>query len=1002
MSRGYLWCSFTTAILLGIVMWVWVVVDLSATRQRDLDTAVQKGAIITQILEWHMLAITQKMDARLSEFVFRFQRDIAAGRNREGIQASLNRNQILYPEVRGFQVTDTQGTPIFADGSLAIPIDPDSADFFQKLRDDPEAGMVISQPLLSRVTDEWLILYGRRLEDAQGRFIGVAALAVRSRFFEASALSLQLARGETIALAGPGQKLVLHLPRLPEDMATPLGKTAFVTALAADALEGSFFQKDAWDGTKRLFYFQNTQDSGMPFIIMFGQEERQILLGWRQRLAIYVVLCSAVSLILALLIRSWYLTYRRVEHQAEYLSRQVEDKDREWRALLDSFPDPAWLVDLEGRYLAVNETFCTRLELKREEVIGYTVAQLFSEEEVRALAQGWQATLEKKRPTAQVVWFNLQGKGRVPVEIRRVPVFDEKGAVRALAGVARNLSADYETKSRQYLLAQLFENNHEGLLIINGEEKITVANRAFAEAIGYDQEEILGRYPGHFRAPRHDPAFIDEISRLLRTQGRWNGEIWLQHKNGREIPMECRILPLVDQMEQRCWIVFMSNLTERKLSESHIDALANVDTLTGLPNRGSFMHMLARRLESGGAVGAALTLDLNQLSRVNDAYGHLAGDYLLRRVGKRMRRLLRGQDVLGRLGDDQFGILLDEVDARSVEIVIRKILNMVARPIVVEGETVTCTASIGVCLIPADGQDAKTILRNADAAMHDARTLGPGNYRFFSPEMNTRLTDRLRRENDLRNAARRGELRLYYQPQVNITQNRIIGCEALLRWVHPEKGLVPPLNFIPLAEETGLILPIGKWVLEEACRQNKAWQEAGLPPITVAVNLSAIQFQDQELTNNVVRALERSGLEARWLELEITESVLMQEPEQVVRTLENLKALGVRLSIDDFGTGYSSLAYLKRFPIDKIKIDRSFIQDLGANNDDAVIVRMVLGMVRELRLQAIAEGVEDQEQLAFLMSCQCPEYQGYLCSKPLPSEEFRALLEQAQGHPPRH
>jgi diguanylate cyclase (GGDEF)-like protein/PAS domain S-box-containing protein len=993
MTKMRLGNSLLTMVLLGLLMWGWVVTDLQETRRRDLDAAAQKGAILTQVLERYMVAMTQKMNARLSEFVFRFQREIAAGRNQEGIQASLSRNLLLYPEVRGFQVMDAQGRLLFTDEGLFVPLDSETSGFFQKLRNNPEAGVVISRPLQSSVTDEWLIMFGHRLENAKGAFVGVAALIVRCSFFEDFAFNLKLAPGETIALSGPDRKLILHLPRLPDGAATPLEKTAFAAALASGEHESAFFLQDPQDGTNRLFYFRDMRNAEpkLPFAVMLGQEERYILTAWRQRMVIYVVLCGVITFVLVFLMRALLLNYHRVEDQAERLEREVKGKDSEWRALLDSFPDPAWLVDLEGRYLAVNKTFCTRLEKTEEEVINHHYSTILStDEEIASFTQGREDVLEQKAPMEQIIWVCLKGK-QVPIEIRRVPVFDDEGKICALAGVARNLSTRYEMESQQNLLTQLFENNHEGLLVMDAKEKIILANQAFAEAIGYSQEDILGHYPGEFRAPCHDIQFVREIGLRLKTHGSWRGEFVLLHKDGREVPMECRIMPLADRMKRANWIVFMTNLSERRASEAHIDALANVDVLTGLPNRASFARVLKHQLETKSA-SAMLMLDINQLSRINDAYGHLAGDYLLRRIGKRMRRLLRGQDVLGRLGDDQFGIVLGEADARGVEIVIRKLMNMVSKPVVIEGDSVTSTVCIGASLVPTDGEDAETIMRNADAAMHYARALGPSNYRFFSPEMNLHLTERLRRENDLRSALEHNELRLYYQPQVEVSGERIVGCEALLRWIHPEKGVVPPLDFIPLAEETGLILPIGKWALEEACRQNKAWQDKGLPPITMAVNLSAVQFQDTSLIDNVVHALESTGLEARWLELEITESVLMQDPEQVVAILENLKALGVRLSIDDFGTGYSSLAYLKRFPIDKIKIDRSFIQDLSTDADDAVIVRMVLGMVRELCLQAIAEGVEDREQLGFLMACQCQEYQGYLCSRPLPGKEFEVLL----------
>jgi diguanylate cyclase (GGDEF)-like protein/PAS domain S-box-containing protein len=656
------------------------------------------------------------------------------------------------------------------------------------------------------------------------------------------------------------------------------------------------------------------------------------------------------------------------------------------------------LIDLDERWLAVNERFCKTLNLSAEYVLNRHVDELLTElmpdGDMESLKLWRQAFYAVGITTPQVFWLQRGNQEKIPYEIRRTPIFDDEGNVRGLAAVARELTDRYEAKTHQQLLAQIFDHNTGGILMLDENRDIVTANQVFANSIGYRQEEIRGLHLRKLISPNyHSAEFLDSVVRRLHEKTIMNGELWLLCKDGSVKSFNARLIPLINDQQTESWLMFTDDLSERKMTEAHIETLTNQDALTGLSNRHGFTNSLQERLQRSGE-HALLLLDLNQFSRINDAYGHLVGDYLLRRIGKRIRRLLREQDSVGRLGDNQFAVLAAHVDAQNVQNIINKLIAAVSKPVVVDKQSISCTACIGISLAPQDGQTAELLLQNADTAMHHAHDIGPNTYRFFSSEMNARLVIRLNRETDLRKALEQQEFILHYQPQVDVSDGSIIGCEALLRWQHPTLGLVPPLDFIPLAEETGQILPIGKWVLEEACRQNKAWQDQGLPPITMAVNLSAVQFLDEQIGDHITHALESSGLAPRWLELEITESVLMRDPEQVVTTLEQLKNLGVRLSIDDFGTGYSSLAYLKRFPVDKIKIDQSFIRDVCASNDDAAIVRMVLGMARELRLHAIAEGVESEEQLHFLEAWQCHEYQGFLCSRPVPGADFETFLRQ--------
>jgi len=420
------------------------------------------------------------------------------------------------------------------------------------------------------------------------------------------------------------------------------------------------------------------------------------------------------------------------------------------------------------------------------------------------------------------------------------------------------------------------------------------------------------------------------------------------------------------------------------------------DALTRLPNRLLLEDRIGQAIGSclrAGARCAVLFVDLDRFKSVNDSLGHFVGDELLRTIAERLHGAVRAEDTVSRLGGDEFVVLLRQVEGDDdVAGVARKIADLVGAAVQVERRELSVTASIGAAIFPEHGANTQTLITNADAAMYHVKKSGRNGFQIFRPTMSTFFPDRLALEHDLRKALERREFELHYQPKVDVASGGLSGMEALLRWRHPTRGLVHPGEFIPLSEETGLIVPLGQWVLREACRQNRAWQSQGLPPLRVAVNISAVQLRHDDLADHVLLALRESGLAARYLEVEITESVVMQNASGAVLMLDRLSALGVHLAVDDFGTGYSSLSYLKRLPIDTLKIDQSFIRDLSIDHSDAVIVEAIIALAHSLKLQAVAEGVEEKVQLAFLRSLGVDQYQGFLYSKPLSAAEFERFL----------
>ncbi|MGE0082550.1 MAG: putative bifunctional diguanylate cyclase/phosphodiesterase, partial [Thiohalomonadaceae bacterium] len=584
----------------------------------------------------------------------------------------------------------------------------------------------------------------------------------------------------------------------------------------------------------------------------------------------------------------------------------------------------------------------------------------------------------------------------VEVMVKVIPAGDGNPQ-RTLIGI-HDLSRTRKTEEELRLAASVFEGSHEGIAITDASRTILRINTAFsritgisaAEAVGHTVQDLLAADDG---GDARQQYIWDSVAR----QGLWQGEVWYRRQQGEMFPAWHRVSALRDHRgEVLHYINLFTDITDKKLSEERIHHLAHYDVLTDLPNRLLFNDRLAHSMERAqrtGARVALLFLDLDHFKNVNDTLGHEFGDKLLRVIAERLRSAVREQDTVARLGGDEFTVVLEHLArVQDAGVVANKILEAVAHPVNLQGHELFVRASIGISIFPDDGRDVQTLLRNADAAMYRAKEHGRNTYQYYTPELTVASIERLDLENALRRALERGELFLQYQPQVAIPSGRIVGAEALLRWNHPTKGLIPPSQFIPLAEDAGLMVLIGAWVIETACMQLRVWRDEGLPLRRMAVNLSGQQITRGELVETVGNILERTGVDPADLELEITESFVMAHLGDGLDTLYGLKRLGITLAIDDFGTGYSSLAYLKRLPIDRLKIDRSFVHDIPADRDDMAIAATIIAMAHNLDLQVIAEGVEQPAQVDFLGRHRCDEVQGYLYGKPLSAADFRALF----------
>ncbi len=522
-------------------------------------------------------------------------------------------------------------------------------------------------------------------------------------------------------------------------------------------------------------------------------------------------------------------------------------------------------------------------------------------------------------------------------------------------------------------------------------------NNAFERHIGYPLEQIVGQTV-YGVAPKEKAKIYHDADLVLLREGKTQVyETTIQAADGKQSTVLFHKSVYYEPDGELGGIVgTMIDITDRKQAEMDMRRMAFSDTITGLANRSLLMNRLDQDLEIArreGHSGALLFLDIDRFKDINDTYGHTVGDQLLQMVAERLKPIIRQVDTLARFGSDEFILLLSSLrNQQDAVLVVEKISSLMKSPFQLQDREVTISFSIGLALFPEDGGDAETLLKHSDMAVHSAKQEGGKGFHFFSEEMNRRVQERHAMEGSLRQALEKDELFLVYQPQYDLEKGRMTGVEALLRWRHPEKGLIPPTHFIPLAEETGLILPIGRKVLHMACAQNVSWQQAGYPPLRMGVNLSGVQFRQDDLLEMVDQILAETGLRPNFLELELTESILMESAEKNIGTLTELKMRGIHLAIDDFGTGYSSLSYLKHFPVDRIKIDRSFIRDLPDDNDNAAIVETIIAMAKSMNLQVIAEGVETGDQLEFLSMRNCFEIQGYYFAKPQPPEEIQVLL----------
>jgi diguanylate cyclase (GGDEF)-like protein/PAS domain S-box-containing protein len=687
------------------------------------------------------------------------------------------------------------------------------------------------------------------------------------------------------------------------------------------------------------------------------------------------------------------------------LSESKESEAR-YRGLLEAAPDAMVVVDQGGEIVLLNVQAEKQFGYRRDELVGQKVKNIIPEGFAeRLIADGTRSAAEA---LAQEIGTGIELTGRrkdgsdFPIEIMLSPLESAEGIL--VTAAIRDISV---RKAAEKHLAQM-EGRYRGLLeaapdamvVVDQGGEIVLLNVQAEKQFGYRRDELVGQkvkniIPEGF-AERLIADSLRSAEAALAQQIGTGIELNGRRKDGSQFPIEIMLSPLKGA-EGILVTAAIRNITTRKKAEALMIHSSEHDFLTGLPNR----MLLNDRVNQAILLAlrhrrrvAVLFLDLDGFKHINDSLGHPTGDKLLQSVGKRLVDCVRGSDTVSRQGGDEFVVLLsEEEDSEDASIAARRMLRAVAEAHFIDQHDLHVTCSVGVSVYPDDGVDAETLIKNADTAMYQAKENGRQTYQFFKPAMNVRAVERQSIEEGLRRALEREEFVVHYQPKIDLKTGRITGAEALLRWTHPIRGPVSPGQFIPVAEDCGLILPIGTWVLRQACQQAQAWVAAGLPMGTMAVNISAMQLREENFVDSVFAIFKETGLDPRFLEVELTESVLMKHAEATASILKALRDRGVQVAVDDFGTGYSSLSYLRKFPIDALKIDQSFVSQITTVPDETIIVKAVIGMGRSLKLRVVAEGVETQEQLAFLQAHKCDEAQGYYFSRPVLPEQFAKLLE---------
>lgn len=985
---------FVTVLALNLFMAALLTYTLDASYKRKIAEVRANVANLALMIDHGIAGAAREVSLVVQELQYFLERKLQAAQPLEKVEINelIHARESWIGSIANIRITDAEGQVRFTlDDDMQLLSYADF-DIFQQLKQDPAAGLSITPLIQSPFTGEWILLFAHRYNHPDGAFAGVVAASVRASHFIRLISDLELGPNGIALVRDLEKRLIARHPPLdmPAGHTGTIGGSSELTALMQSGVRsGIFYSEGTADGITRTDAFRRSEE--LPVIIVAGFGEDDYLAIWRHDrnkaigLALLFLLVTSIGS---------HMLWRQI--------RASHRANRRSQMLLQHASDGIHIVDQYGHLKEASDSFYRMLGHPASDGTERSVSSwdaMHSPEELQNIIAG---SLRYKRVTTYESQFRHRDGHTFPVEVTSVPL--EIDGQSLLFNAARDITARKRVEEDLRIAARAFESQ-VGMLITDADLHILRCNEAFSRITGYQMQDVVGRQPKLLQSGRHDTKFYAAMWRALNTEGAWQGEIWNKRKNGEIYPQLLSIGSVRDEQgETTHYVASLSDISARKADEEQMRTLAFYDSLTKLPNRRLFLerldhaHAATQRLATFGAL---LVVDLDNFKTLNDSEGHAAGDQLLAQVAKRLVECVPHNEAVARLGGDEFVILLDnlgshEVEAaRQAEQLAQTVLGSLARPYTLLHSEYRGSASIGIALFgPGDTQAAADILSHAHLAMSEAKSAGSNGMCFFDTRMPAQVRERSEIDAGLRIALEQNQFALYYQAQVD-DQAKVVGAEALVRWIHPEQGMISPARFIPIAEENGLILPLGNWVLETACQQLARWaQDPQLAELTLAVNVSANQLSQANFVEKVQTILAESGAPASKLKLELTESALVHEIESIILKMSELKRVGVGFSLDDFGTGYSSLNYLSRLPLDQLKIDQSFVQNMLQDANSGEIAQMIIMLAERMGLSVLAEGVETPEQQAALQGRGCHYFQGYLFGRPLAIEEFeRALLE---------
>ena len=960
--------------------------QLLQSRGDALDNASRNASVITRVLEEQTRGTLDAVDLALRSAE---RSALSTVPFDPALDRTLQDNLTSLPFVRALWVLDASGKMVHDSEHVSGSYNLAERAYFRVHRDNPSAGLYIDRPIMSRLGIP-TIAVSRRITRADGSFGGVAVAALEPVALRKFYQAIMPGRDGVVTLARNDGVLLLRVPEAGTDR-NPAPLTRLIQE-SAGRVEGSYYARSTIDGIDRKFFFRRV--ARQPLVLVVGIGTADTLAAWRRGAMAYV----AVSLGFLLLVL-WLSAMAIKELGARHtLNLALEESGRELAAAQHLARIGSWRLELDTGRGHWSEEMYRVLGLEPA-AIPPTLAQfntLLHPDDVPDLKgaaghpQGWSREIRSNPARGPMRYYHS----------RASVVGDGAGRPVALLGTLQDITEQRQAQDKLRLLARVFEHTGDGIVVTDAANMIVAVNAAFERIMGFAEAEVLGQSALLLHADADTGALAGTLWHTLQAQGQWRGEIRSRRKNGQLFPQWLNMSAISSARgDVDGYVGVFTDLSELRSATEQLQFMNNHDPLTRLPNRSLLNDRLQQAIDSarpGEHQLAVLLMNVDRLKRINEGIGHDAGDLLLREIGERLRVRLQPGDTLARLGSDEFVLLLTHLgDLDDVNAYAQQLLELVAEPFHALGHELTVTASIGIALYPGDGATPGDLIKNADTALAHVKESGRNSFRYYTGQMNIRALHWMSLEHRLRGAQARGELQLHYQPQMDLATGRLSGMEALIRWHNEALGNVSPAEFIPLAEDTGLIVQIGEWVIRTACAQARAWLDAGLAPVPIAVNVSGHQIMLGNVPALIAEGLAANGLAPSALGIELTESVLMREAESAMRQIAELRAMGVTVALDDFGTGYSSLSYLSRFALDKIKIDMSLVRHITSDPKSLAIARATIGLAHDLGLTVVAEGVETQEQLDLLRSETCDDIQGYLYSRPVPAPLAEAFLIRA-------